>query len=191
MPNYTYNRDIPNEPNAPADDQPNMKVNNNSIQDFLAVDHFGFNNNDGGWHEQVTMPEASTAPTTAANQGALYTKDVSGTTQLFYRRESDGDEYQLTTSNTPSAANSGYTFLPGNILMQWGQNNANAKGTTTINFPTSFSGAPYSIVANMRRNNDNVDTIYISTALPTASNFVVYNTSSSVRPFYWMAIGPA
>lgn len=43
----------------------------------------------------LTMFEA-TNPTTAANTGALYTKDVSGTTQLFYRADNSGTVYQLT-----------------------------------------------------------------------------------------------
>lgn len=38
----------------------------------------------------------TSAPTTAASQGALYTKDTSGQPELFYREESNGDEVQMT-----------------------------------------------------------------------------------------------
>lgn len=40
----------------------------------------------------------TTAPTTAAGQGALYTKDTAGQPELFYREESSGDEVQITTA---------------------------------------------------------------------------------------------
>lgn len=40
----------------------------------------------------------TTAPTTAASQGALYTKDTSGQPELFFREESSGDEIQLTSA---------------------------------------------------------------------------------------------
>lgn len=43
------------------------------------------------------MPE-TTAPATAASEGALYTKDTGGQPELFYREESSGDEVQLTAA---------------------------------------------------------------------------------------------
>lgn len=39
----------------------------------------------------------TTAPTTAASEGALYTKDTSGQPELFFREESSGDEVQITS----------------------------------------------------------------------------------------------
>lgn len=41
------------------------------------------------------LPEI-TAPTTAANQGALYTKNDGDQTELYFREESDGDEVKIT-----------------------------------------------------------------------------------------------
>lgn len=41
------------------------------------------------------LPEI-TAPTTAANQGALYTKNDGTQTELYFREESNGDEVQIT-----------------------------------------------------------------------------------------------
>jgi len=38
----------------------------------------------------------TTAPSTAASEGALYTKDTDGQPELWYREESDGDEVQIT-----------------------------------------------------------------------------------------------
>ena len=44
----------------------------------------------------LSLPE-TTAPTVAASEGALYTKDTGGQPELFFREESDGDEVQLTS----------------------------------------------------------------------------------------------
>ncbi len=50
---------------------------------------------------KTTTPSAhlseTTAPSTAASEGALYTKDTSGQPELFYREESSGDEVQMTS----------------------------------------------------------------------------------------------
>ena len=43
------------------------------------------------------IPESSTAPTTAANQGAVYTKALGGATALYFKLESDGTEIPIST----------------------------------------------------------------------------------------------
>jgi hypothetical protein len=50
MPNFVYNRDIPDAPNNPSDDQPDMKDNTNSTDDLIDEDHYSFNDNNGGLH---------------------------------------------------------------------------------------------------------------------------------------------
>jgi hypothetical protein len=47
----------------------------------------------------IVLPEI-TAPTTAANQGGLYTKNDGTQTELYFREESNGDEVQITKSGT-------------------------------------------------------------------------------------------
>ena len=47
----------------------------------------------------VLLPEI-TAPTTAANQGAIYTKNDGTQTELYFKEESDGDEVQITKGGT-------------------------------------------------------------------------------------------
>ena len=74
----------------------NLKV---AIHERLAVDHSWLGDANDGVHLQVTMPEASGDPASAANTGFVYTKDVSGTTELFYE-DSTGAVSQLTTGGT-------------------------------------------------------------------------------------------
>jgi len=68
------------------------------------------------WSSKTTLSShhlsETTAPTTAASEGALYTKDTSGQPELFYREESNGDEVQLTDSGSSSG---GLTGVPANI----------------------------------------------------------------------------
>lgn len=52
---YTFYSNIPAGPNDPQDDQPLMLTNNASIAGLIQVDHVGFNQVNGGYHEQVTF----------------------------------------------------------------------------------------------------------------------------------------
>ena len=48
----------------------------------------------------VHLLERVAGPTTVANSGAIYTKEVGGQSELFYREESTGTEVQLTNSGS-------------------------------------------------------------------------------------------
>lgn len=52
-----------------------------------------------------------TAPTTAANQGAVYVKDSGTQSELFYRTESNGAEVQLTANGGVNASYSQYAQI--------------------------------------------------------------------------------
>jgi hypothetical protein len=63
----------------------------------LTLDHYmddvltdGAANQDGR-HRQVTMKESASEPTAIADTGIVYTKDVDGGTELFYRDDSSND----------------------------------------------------------------------------------------------------
>ncbi len=53
-----------------------------------------------GYHKLIRLPEQSSAPSTPASYGALYTKDTGGQPELFFREESSGDEVQLTSAGS-------------------------------------------------------------------------------------------
>lgn len=48
--------------------------------------------------DSLEFPESASAPSTAASEGAIYTKDSGTQPELFYREESDGDEVQITSN---------------------------------------------------------------------------------------------
>lgn len=59
----------------------------------------------------IGIDERATDPATGGNEGAVYTKDVSGATQLFYRESGSGTVHQL----TPAAA-TGYWSRTGTVV---------------------------------------------------------------------------
>lgn len=135
---YDYTLDIPDGPNSPSQDQPNMKINNNNIASLIGVDHIGFNLNDGGYHTVIHQkpylgnswnPTAKTgAPAAISGVEQVfalnYTPNYVGAvadTQLFARSGIGGgggtdNIYQLTGA---VRASEGWSWI-GGILMQWG-----------------------------------------------------------------------
>lgn len=62
-------------------------------------DHVSLTNADEdirGGHRKLTLPEQGSAPSTAATEIALYSKEASSKSEVFYRQPSDGDEVQIT-----------------------------------------------------------------------------------------------
>src|SRR6266849_4452913 len=77
MPNYTYTGNIPAAGNNPSNDQPNMQTNTNSIASIVNVDLYGFGNNNGGTHQQVTF-SGNNVPSLPATVPVLFTNTVDG-----------------------------------------------------------------------------------------------------------------
>lgn len=193
MPNLIYTRDIPDGPHNPSNDQGPMKVNTNSTDTLIAVDHYSFNDNNGGWHKQCTFPIES-APTTVASQLAIYSKTGSLGTELFMIRDGvGGTETNLTSSKiaAPTVSANGITFLPGGLLIQWGFNAAAASGVS-INFPTPFPNNGFSISVTVA-NNNTVHRTYVSTNGLSKTAFTPILLSTNGNPesddIFWMAIG--
>lgn len=138
---FTYDPNVPAANNAPKDDQPNMQTNTASIAGIIAQDHIGFLTANGGYHTIIHQGPQGADPATIVGIGQTYTKTISGDQQLFYR-SGNGIISQLTGPYTPIAANSGYTFLPGGILIQW-LTTAVIPSLTLVNYPIPFpSGNP-------------------------------------------------
>ena len=66
-----------------------------------------------GGSNQIELGERGSDPATAANIGAVYTKDVAGTTQLFFRADSSGTVTQLTGA-APVASDLDSVLTAGN-----------------------------------------------------------------------------
>jgi hypothetical protein len=210
---FQYNLNLPNGPDNPSNDQPGMQTNTKAVNDLLAVDHIEFNLSNGGFHKQVHMPVLNSRPIGIANEGTVYTKTAATTpsnneSTLFYNPDNTLNEYQLTRTITtqfskfatntnyitPITTNGGWTFLPGGMLLQWGNiNPTHNPGTTTVNFPIAFTNVPYSIQITatvISSGSSNDQTAAIVSGSTTTTNFLASTSSSgNVIGFYWMAIG--
>lgn len=129
-----YKNTIPKPTDKLRDSQNDILNNFASIKAAFDINHVTFDLADQGKHNYISMPEQAVAPATAAAEGAIYSKQstLSTVTELFFRRESSGDEIEFTSSL--QAAN-GWTRLPSGILIKWGSDNAT--GNATITFPVA------------------------------------------------------
>jgi len=220
MPNFTYNRDIPDAPNNPSNDQPPMKVNTNSIDNLINEDHYAFNDNNGGLHKRVRLIDLLAIPgALAAGMGTLYTKlatssGVSTESNIFFTPDNSGNEYQLTRPITGNFASfsalgafgtvtagytrtAGWTFLPGGMLMQYG-NVTRAAGispsTIAVTFPLAFSTS--NIVVSITAiskigGTGSTDTASLQSGTLSSTGFTCNFTSSTSAyvGFTWTAIG--
>jgi hypothetical protein len=62
MPYYSFDTLVPDASSRPSTSPANFQTNFTSINGWNAVDHYGFKNNFGGYHKQVTFPDFITTP---------------------------------------------------------------------------------------------------------------------------------
>lgn len=201
---FSFNDAIPATNNNPSVDQPDMLTNNISTQGILGIDHYSFNDNDGGWHKQVTLPSLLAIPAIPPRQatlGTIYTKTVQVAVgpvtapTVFYSPGNAGIEYQITRTNDGVSGffgqfvnnyngvgvdfTGGWTFLPGGLYFQYGlfqPTGGFVAKTGTINFPVQFINPPFI-----------VQPVLISKVGGTSQTHVVsvIDTSVSSTSFQW------
>lgn len=188
-----YQINIPNRPNKPTNDQPQMTINANSINSWVNQDHIGFNtsNSTGGYHAQVHMVANQTSPGINTAQGVIYANTGTAISQLFY--DNGTTNYQLWSGQSSAAANPGYIKI-GNIMIQWGFATGIAGTTNTITFTPNFSNNAYvvHITPSFSGGSQPSNPITFSTKNFTSSQFTWFAQSVSAgwNQFSWTAIGP-
>ncbi len=123
----------------------------------------------------VTFPNSPTTAFMATGVSSLDRIDVSS--QLDLRASSVQD--------------SGYSWLPNNMLLQWAVNSVGGQTTQLINFPIAFPNGVFSVVLTDHGNTVQ-DNPSISTAIESQSTtgfYAVNSASGAARGFDWMAIG--
>lgn len=78
---FAYTRDIPNPPNNPSSDVPNMKINTNSISDLINVDHQSFGVANGGTHKQINFKAKTAQGAQVDPASVVYTANGSASTR--------------------------------------------------------------------------------------------------------------
>ena len=112
---FAYNLNIPDGPNNPSVDQPKMKVNTNSIASLIDVDHFGFNQNNGGLHKQVNLVNEA-SPTLQGNS-VIYSNLYQGISVPWIKNSLY--DLPLVSAATNLNANGG-TSIFGGVIINWG-----------------------------------------------------------------------
>lgn len=139
----TYYPTLPASSEDPSVSQGKFQINFSSLSSIINANHVDFTSTDYGKHKFCQFPEQSAAPTTLANEGAVYTKRsaLTAATELFFRREGNGTEIEFTGF---LGAGDGWTRLPSGILLKWGTGTATGAGSAT--FPVAGTIPVFSAV---------------------------------------------
>jgi hypothetical protein len=183
----TFTANIPNTGQSLGSTQKAVRDNFSNYNNTISVNHVAPNSTGAGKHTFSEFVVQASDPATAPNEITLYGKTTtSGNTELFIRKDNSGNVYQL-TSGTPSSASTGYTFLPGGIIIQWGRTNSGS-----VSFPKEFSNVPYNVqVSSLANGISTSNLVNISNSPnPTSTGFSV-NQGTGGLFYYWLAIGPA
>lgn len=185
----TYTANVPNPSQSLGITQPLINSNFQRIAAVFAINHVDFNSVGEGKHKFVQMPEQSAAPATLVNEGALYTKDVSGSNQLFYRKESNGTQVQF-TSFDPTLSDNGTSYIPGGLIFKWGKID-NPPKTGSVIFPVAFPNDCFQVQLSCRTDPGGIQGFWLDSDNPTPTSIKFYYTGSSgsLSRLYWLAIG--
>lgn len=167
MPNYTYIPSIPAADHNPSTDQPDMLINATSIASIVAVDLYGFGVNNGGYHQKSTYIVQGSDPipsNTDGAQGIVYARTSNSIAEIYLTRYGSATPVQMTRGPI-SAVTSGYSFLPGGILIQWGQIDFSS-ATKSVTFPVAFTSTPFSL------------TFGVDTTTPSSNGTISYGTGT-------------
>jgi hypothetical protein len=176
----------------------------------VGINHFNQNQANPGKHRFIQLPIGDVPPNatitpTGPSELLLFNGNLpsflpAGIQNLCFNPPnsivSGTTTIQLTRNEVPSASANGFSWMAGNILMQWGISTVPAGGTQLVTFPKSFKvvvGTPGANVFNIQvtgiRSNDGGDGIFVKTGSVTDTTFTLRNGSGSITSAYWMAIG--
>lgn len=171
-----YNNAVPKATDRISDTQLPIKNNFAAIETVVSVNHVKFDDASGnqGKHKWASFPEQVAAPSTAANEMAIYSmfSTLSAQTELFVRKEGDTASYEFTSS---LAGNEGWTRLPSGILLKWASGNiTNASGITTFSWAVAATIPVFSSVFDVHVTTNNsvavaTDKIVTMTGLSTTT----------------------
>lgn len=182
----TYNPSIPQSTDLISQSQSQILTNFSQANTAFSVDHTAFDVvSNQGKHKKVTLVEQSD-PVTSANEMALYSKDLAAVTTLYMRKESNGTVIQMSAQD-PTIASSGSTFLPGGIIMKWG-NTGVVSDNSVVTFASAFPTACWGVVITIIDPNATSKTINVKTSSLSTSQFLVRVSTGSTSAFYY-AIG--
>ncbi len=114
-----YNNNIPLGTDKTKKSVSDIQKNYQFYFDTFNINHFAMDAIHDGSHRYLDFPEQGADPTTAVNEGAVYTKQgaVSGETELYWRRENNGLGLPFTEGTKASL---GWSSVPSGLVTKWG-----------------------------------------------------------------------
>lgn len=185
----TFQENIPAGPDNPSISPPDFRGNFQALETWSDVDHVSLvtAGADNGKHKHVHMPAQGSPPTTIAGEGVLYCEDVAGTTQLFFERDADVTQIQLTGDFDNSS--NGYIQLAGPIIMQWGQATISSGATSTNVTLAGGITTLYSAQATTRSSTTGFQHVAASSVSGSVLPFFRSGSTGSSLTFYYVIIG--
>jgi|SRR5271157_99693 len=198
MSGYVTGVPLPNQ--SLGQTQPTINTNFTVLNGNFAVDHVDFTNappgagGNGGRHNTVTLVQQAADPIAVTTSPILYGKSTTGNTlnnDIYFRRASNDAStvVQLTTTKVnPLAAGNGSSFLPGGLMIQWGNQSFNGSQNPTVNFPTPFPNNCFNVQLTILNTNATVPATWRLTSI-APNQFVSNVQATGASTLYWVAIG--
>lgn len=194
---YPYTLDIPDANNNPSVDQPNLKINTNSIKNLINVDHISLGLDNGGIHRQVRMRNQG-APGLGDGQGALYCDNVNSDGNAWPIWQNSLGQYQIISqpASFPIAPfTNGVIPMAGKMIMQFGvfATTTNGSGNAnTVGLNVSFPNYVFNVQAIPQLSTFTSNQVYGATKNGANTGSFLLYTSSNIpvgTNFFWIAIG--
>jgi len=197
MPIPTYTPGYPPDGSSLGQTKSTIRNNLDGTFETLGIDHINNNGLPGsqpaGYHNVIHVVPQGSNPAPITGYGQLYSKTINSftTDQALFWETGNGLIQQLTTNLTPATVSvtNGYTFLPGGIILQWGEvASATKNALTPANFNITFPNNNFNLQGTLSAGTSGG---VITLTRLSASQFDYFiNTSSSQNlSFFWWAIG--
>jgi hypothetical protein len=178
-----------------SDRIPANAVTFNKIQNINTDKILGRDTAGSGLVEEVSVSGGLEFSNTGAIQTSAFTGDVTklaGSVSTTISNDAVSFIKLLSNdwSNVKNA--SGYQKLPSGVFIQWGVTSSLSSATAnTITFPIAFPTACRQVIAGIQGNSASAttETGHYGTGAYTASNFALYNRTTSAYIFNYIAVG--
>lgn len=199
MPIPTYTPGYPPDGSSLGQTKATIRNNLDGTFETVGVDHINNNGQPGskpaGYHNVVHMVPQGSDPGAVTGYGQLYSKTINDVTsdQALFWETGAGLIAQLTTNLTPVAAVSGYTFLPGGLILQWGTVSSTTSGdvtfaTNNIEFPSNCFVIWTQPFYSTPTPNGSA-TVGLRTITNASFHWNFISNSGSWNGFFWIALG--
>lgn len=187
----TFNPNIPQATDLISVSQGQLLTNNQQLDTLFDIDHVTWDDAttaDRGKHRAVHLKFQGSDPTTAADEGAIYTK----TDDLFYRRSGNGDVVLLSGTPGPSGPTQpGHSWLPGGLLLQWDVGSFSTGQLTLVKtFSTPFTATPVAVTFGFASPPPALENFQFRVSTFTVNDITFRCTANNQAfTFWYMAIG--